>query len=245
MKRNTYFQFKQFRINQEHCAMKVCTDACIFGALSDICTIKSVLDIGTGTGLLALMLAQRIPTNSFHIKAVEADKQAALQAAQNFSASPWSEQLECIPMRIQQFIHDHRNKGFDLIICNPPFYVNSTKPPLQKESMAFHADTELPWSELLNCARACAHASTVMDILLPVQEMSLFCQLSPDYGFYPEYATTIFDHPGHKPRRMICRFTQKKGPIHFQNRPLIIRSSKGGAYTEECRHLLAPYYLFL
>src|SRR5262245_25570320 len=118
---NTFFQFKQFRIEQDKCAMKVSTDACIQGAWTPIEeNVRNVLDIGTGTGLLSLMLAQRKP--GIRIEAIEIEEQAYKQAAENVAYSPWAEQIHVIPGDVR---NDSLNRKFDLIVCNPPFFQNS------------------------------------------------------------------------------------------------------------------------
>src|SRR5688500_11779251 len=118
---NQYFQFKQFSIQQDRCAMKVSTDACIQGAWTPIAdNVKDVLDIGAGTGLLSLMLAQR--NYDIRIDAVELDVEAAQQAKENVASSPWKDRVEVIQADVTQ--HSF-TKLYDMVICNPPFFNNS------------------------------------------------------------------------------------------------------------------------
>ncbi|MGN6568280.1 MAG: tRNA1(Val) (adenine(37)-N6)-methyltransferase, partial [Flavipsychrobacter sp.] len=131
---NQYFQFKQFRIEQDKCAMKVSTDACIQGAWTPIHDhVRHVLDIGTGTGLLSLMLAQRDPR--MHIDAVELDEQAATQAKENIVSSPFSERIDIIHGDAKEY---QANQQYDLIICNPPFFQNSLLGDNSKRNTARH-----------------------------------------------------------------------------------------------------------
>ncbi|NJL13777.1 MAG: methyltransferase [Microscillaceae bacterium] len=115
---NTFFQFKQFRVEQAGAALKVCTDACLFGAWLPAQSAISILDIGTGTGLLALMLAQRTPAR---LTAIEIDPQAAQQAQANFLQSPWTHRLQLIAGAAQDFARQTTEK-FDWIVSNPPFF---------------------------------------------------------------------------------------------------------------------------
>ena len=136
---NSYFQFKQFTVQQDACAMKVTTDACLFGAwcAAEIQTKNSIgktaLDIGTGTGLLSLMLAQK---NVLQIDAIEINKLAAAQAQSNFEASPWSENLHIINKDILEYV---TQKKVDYIVCNPPFYQNELASPDTQKNIAHHS----------------------------------------------------------------------------------------------------------
>lgn len=137
---NPYFQFKQFTIYQDRSAMKVTTDACLFGAWvveevkSQKLKIKSLLDIGTGTGLLSLMFVQKYPTTD--ILAIEIDKDAAEQAMENVDLSPWKDNIQIINADVKNFPFP---KKYDLIISNPPFYENELRSENEKKNLAHHS----------------------------------------------------------------------------------------------------------
>ena len=120
---NDYFQFKQFIIHQSDCAMKVSTDACLFGSIIDIGPSTNILDIGSGTALLPLMLAQR---SSVPITGVEINRAAYLQSIENINESPWKDQLKIVNQSIQDYAVNIKDK-YDLIISNPPFFNNSLR----------------------------------------------------------------------------------------------------------------------
>jgi tRNA1Val (adenine37-N6)-methyltransferase len=143
---NDYFQFQQFRIEQAPCAMKVSTDACLLGAAADLSGATRLLDVGTGTGLLALMVAQRHPT--VEIEAVEIDAAAARQAAANVAASPWAGRIRVQALSLADYAAT-RPAPFSHLICNPPFFRLSLRSPDAARSTARHADeASLSFAEL-------------------------------------------------------------------------------------------------
>jgi tRNA1Val (adenine37-N6)-methyltransferase len=127
------FRFKQFSVDDSKCAMKVGTDAVLLGAWADVTCAETILDIGTGCGLIALMAAQR---SNAHITAIDIDESTTLQSKENFLSSPWHDRLEAI--HIEQFQPDYL---FDLIICNPPFFKNALKTPFHERNLARHNDS--------------------------------------------------------------------------------------------------------
>lgn len=131
------FKFKQFSVDQTGCAMKINTDGVLLGALADADKPLSILDIGTGTGVIALMLAQRF--TDAHIDAVELDESAAITAGRNFKDSPFADRLELFSTGFEDFFTTHPNKKYDLIVSNPPFYINSLQSPGVKKNLAKHA----------------------------------------------------------------------------------------------------------
>lgn len=145
-KRNNMFQFKQFGIHQDKCGMKISSSACMLGSLAHISKdVCSVLDIGTGTGLLALMIAQRTYLVTDYqsivkIDAIEIDKDAALQASQNFAASPWANRLSLIQADITQWAFE-TEKRYEMIVCNPPFFRTSSLSSDEKRRLARHENS--------------------------------------------------------------------------------------------------------
>jgi tRNA1Val (adenine37-N6)-methyltransferase len=140
---NSWFQFQQFRIHQDRCAMKISTDAVLLGTLTEAEHPVKILDIGTGTGVIALMLAQRFPSS--WVDAVEIDQDAAEQAAENFRESQYAGRLGIFQGRIQDFPEEEK---FDLIVSNPPFFPDHLKSTDSKRNKALHTD-ELSFSELV------------------------------------------------------------------------------------------------
>ncbi len=163
---NSYFQFKQFIIQQDHCAMKVTTDACFFGAwcAREIKNEKpaniNLLDIGTGTGLLSLMVAQE---NTTLIDAIEIDKEAAMQAKKNVADSPWAERINLFNENILGLAD---NKKYDCIICNPPFYENELASSKKNKNIAHHSH-KLKMQDVLIVIKQKLNADGKFFLLIP------------------------------------------------------------------------------
>ncbi|MES2372934.1 MAG: methyltransferase [Bacteroidota bacterium] len=237
---NTYFQFKQFIIHQQNCAMKVCTDACLFGAWiagkvgGGQMAVDSVLDIGTGTGLLGLMIAQR---SNAKIDAVELDEPAAQQAAENFELSNWREKLQVIQGDIRTV---HLGKNYDLIISNPPFFENDLKSPDAQRNLALHSQ-ELGLDELLATVKKQLTDNGKFAVLLPYHRKETFIKLALGEGFFVEEETSVKQTPSHNYFRIMFLFG--KEPIATKRESIVIRD--GEQYTSEFTDLLKDYYLKL
>ncbi|MES2003601.1 MAG: methyltransferase [Bacteroidota bacterium] len=235
---NSYFQFKQFTVHQEHCAMKVCTDACLFGAWSSTITrplrIRSVLDIGTGTGLLSLMLAQH---SDARIDAIELDEAAALQATDNFEASPWHERLQVIRADARTV---HLGKYYELIVSNPPFFDNDLKSGNAQRNLALHSDA-LSFEELL--ASILKHLATdgKFAVLLPYHRRNEFVELALRKGFFQEAEVSVQQTPLHSFFRSMLLFGRKE--VEVSHSIIVIRNED--EYTPAFSELLKDYYLKL
>lgn len=239
---NNYFQFKQFTVQQEHCAMKVCTDACLFGAWvaekvkSENSKVKSVLDIGTGTGLLSLMLAQKTQAS---IDAVEIDKAAATQAQQNFDASPWKERILVHNNSIQE-LHQIANQPYDLIISNPPFFENNLKSDDSKRNLALHS-SELSLEELLNAITIHLNRDGLFAVLLPFHRTSYFEKMAgAKYCLHEK--VLVKQTAKHNYFRSMLLFGTTQ--VEAIEKEIIIRE-EGQQYGNAFIKLLKDYYLYL
>ena len=239
---NDYFQFQQFRITQSDCAMKVSTDACLLGAVADLHGATRLLDIGTGTGLLALMAAQRHPTVA--IEAVEIDGAAAAQAAANGAACPWSDRMEVCALSLADFAAT-RPGLFSHLVCNPPFFRQSLRSPDAARTTARHeaADT-LSFTALATFAAELLEPAGLLTLLLPPPEMRAFEQLAAAAGLYPATRLVVRHRPGSRVLRHITGF--RRGAVPVQETELTIRTAENEAeYSAEFRRLLAGFYLVL
>ena len=233
---NNYFQFKQFRIDQENAAMKVCTDSCIFGAWINPLEAKNILDIGTGTGLLALMLAQR---SNAQIDAVEIDLEAAKQAEENVKASPWENNIKVKAISIQDFAAASDEK-YDLIIANPPFYSNSLKSGDEKINTAHHS-TSLSIEDLLDSVYKLLSPTGRFIVLLPPYEAELLREEAIAYQLYTSKILKIKDNEKAKVLREVTVFG------YALDLPMVddFIIKKEDQYTDEFVLLLKDYYLHL
>lgn len=231
---NSYFQFKQFRIGQDRCGMKVSTDACIQGAFTTYPEAKRILDIGSGTGLLALMLAQGHP--QARIDAVEIEPDAYAQATENIRASPWSDRITIHHLPIQAYAP---TALYNLIIANPPFYPNHLPSPDQQRRQAHHNDS-LSFFELATACKRLLASEGVCSILLPPRQAAEFRELAALQGLYLAHELAIRESETHQAHRKIqlYRHQQAESPVMGM---LTIRDADK-AYSPAFRKLLQPYY---
>jgi tRNA1Val (adenine37-N6)-methyltransferase len=240
------FRFKQFIIRQERTAMKVCTDACVLGAWASIETGTYLLDIGTGTGLLALMAAQRNPTAC--IDAVELDEAAAAQARDNVVNSPFHDRIRVHQTAIQHVspFTVHQSPFtilYDHILTNPPFYTNSLRSPDRATNRALHTD-ELPFADLLAAVRRLLAPTGTWWVLLPPPEMQRLTLLAANL---PEPLAQVrclhLRHHAQKPVFRHCAAFQFGTRTRHVPEELCIYEPDGRTYTAAFRALLQPYYL--
>ena len=238
---NDYFQFKQFTVWQQHCAMKVTTDACLFGALplpDFLPRQMRILDIGTGTGLLALMKVQLHPDST--IECIELDTLAAAQAAQNAATSPFAS-------RIQVFHADARhfepNDKYDAVICNPPFHEGQLRSGRQTKDAAHHS-TELSYAQVVALAKQWIHEHGVIALLLPHYRTQEICEVAAQQGLEVFKHFQIRQHPGKTWFRSILYLSLKKSMATGEIESIDICNSDL-EYTDQFKDLLRPFYLKL
>ena len=230
------FQFKQFTIHQDRTPMKVGTDGVLLGAWAPVEQAQRILDIGTGTGLLALMAAQRNP--SAHIDALEIEDNAYQQASENIKLSPWSERISIFHCALQTYSSTHK---YDCILCNPPFFNQSTKAPNQGRTLARHNDS-LPLSDLITYAQNLLTPGGVLCVILPIIEAQEFITLGAPHHLYPHHITQVCPTPAKPPKRTLIQMAfQATEPLKDE---LVIELERH-RYTPAYTHLTKAFYLKL
>ena len=227
------FRFKQFAVEQDDVAMKVGTDGVLLGAWAACDGAKRILDIGTGTGVIALMLVQRNP--EAQIQAVEIDETATRRARSNFDMSPWAERLEVVCCAVQEF---NPAEKFDLIISNPPYFVDSLLPPDAKRSTARHTH-DLSFEELDKAACQLLADEGKFALILPTTEFEKYLAITQ-----LSLVRRCDVHPieGGEVKRVMAEFAkQKVGETILEN--ISIERGRRGDYTEEYRTLTKDFYL--
>ena len=236
---NSYFQFKEFRIEQEKSAMKVTTDGCLFGAwvasTFEDKTIGSVLDIGTGTGLLTLMLAQKIESK---FDAVEIDENAAAEASQNFQNSKWAKRITLHHLSIQEFNPSYQ---FDVIVCNPPFFNQNLKGQSKSKNLAIH-DDELKATDLANQIDRLLALQGTTYVMFPPREMESFQAIAMKMGIYLREKLLVKNLENQRPIRVLASFTRNVSEQIV--RDLAIKKDAND-YSDDFKHLLRQYYVYL
>ena len=233
---NPYFQFKQFTVHHDQCAMKVCTEACILGAwfAEKIRSYTYVLDIGAGSGILMLMLAQKIKGQ---IHGIEKDLACFRQLKENINHCNWKDKIRIFIGDVRTFVFSEK---YDFIITNPPFYENDLKSPDARKNLAMHA-SELSLGELLQTIDTNLTQDGSFGILLPYRRVDEFVRQTLDKGFHLSETLFIRQTPRHNFFRAVLHFTRLK--VHpVQSHELIIQDEKG-KYTPEFTDLLKDYYL--
>jgi tRNA1Val (adenine37-N6)-methyltransferase len=231
---NSFFQFKQFIVHQKKCAMKVSTDACLLGALVDEnLLLENILDIGSGTGVLSLMMAQKF--SSAKIDAVEIEEKAFQQTLENFSASPWKDRLQSHFSSIQNFAKENPNKKFDLIISNPPFFENDLLSPNKNVNTAKHS-TELSLKELIDCSFELLNENGLIYLVLPIRRKQEIIQHCSQIIY-------LHDKPESVAKRCVY-VLQKKISKKIVGEELILKN-KNGEYSIAFKKLMQPFYLKL
>jgi len=232
---NSFFRFKQFTIDQDKCAFKVGTDGVLLGACANITGKKRILDIGTGTGLLALMLAQRCDAE---IMAIEPDNDSFVQASQNIGLSKWGGRIRIVNCTLQNLNPD--NASFDLIASNPPYFIDSLKNPNPAKSFTRHNDS-LTHSDILTGARRLLAEDGLLQLIMPYDEGNIFIAEAQEHGFYCNSILKIRPMPSSEIRRLILGFTRKR--TKPTERFLTIEKGKRHEFTEEYIRLTKDFYL--
>jgi tRNA1Val (adenine37-N6)-methyltransferase len=239
---NSYFQFKSFRIAQDRCAMKVTTDACLFGAIvaaniQQDSNERRVLDIGTGTGLLSLMVAQNHP--NLKIEAIEVQSADAEQAFENIEASPWKERISVLHADVRTFMPAGK---YDVIICNPPFYQNEITSASQGKNIAHH-NAGIDLQTLLSLIPGLLSAKGEYWLLVPQKRFNEVQKLLSASRLQIDRSIILKQSVNHSPFRFIIHGTHKNDKELFISQEEISICDDAGKYTEQFSSLLSDYYL--
>ncbi|MEO2063977.1 MAG: methyltransferase [Christiangramia sp.] len=235
------FQFKQFTVQQDRCAMKIGTDGVLLGAWASIDhSPGSILDIGAGTGIISLMLAQR--SEAFQIDAIEIEENAYEQAVENFEASDWGDRLFCYHADFDEFVEEMQDEEqYDLIISNPPFYSEDYKSGDQNRDQARFADA-LPLSELIPGTSLLLSENGHFDIIIPFSEEEYAIQIAQNSGLFPRKITRVKGNSEAPIKRSLISFQKANTTPEIDE--LIIEISRHH-YTEDYKNLVQDFYLKL
>ncbi|MEZ0130147.1 tRNA1(Val) (adenine(37)-N6)-methyltransferase [Flavobacterium sp. LBUM151] len=232
------FTFKQFSIQQDKTAMKVGTDGVLLGAWAPVHHNPfSILDIGAGTGIIALMLAQR--THAEQIDALEIDEKAYEQAVENFENSPWGDRLFCFHAGLDEFI-DEPEDEYDLIVSNPPFYSEDYKTTNEQRDLARFQDA-MPFEELVEAADLFLSENGIFAVILPFKEEEKFIALAKEFELYPIKITRVKGTPTSEIKRSLLAFSRNENP-EIEIDQLIIETDRH-VYTPEYIELTKEFYL--
>lgn len=232
---NPYFRFKKFTVFHDRCAMKVGTDGVLLGAWTNITNTQQILDIGTGTGLIALMLAQR---SLAQIDAVEIDPQSCNQARENINNSPWSNRIQIYHNSIQNYAINC-SKRYNLLISNPPFFTNASKAAIKARTVARHSDS-LEQIEILQIAEKLLCEDGRLAIIYPTEQAESFQQKAESFEFYCQRKLYVKSTLASPIKRILLEFG--KNDLAYQESTLIIETARH-SYSAEFVNLIKNFYL--
>lgn len=231
------FKFKQFSINQDRCAMKIGTDGVLLGAWTSVeHNPFSVLDIGSGTGILSLMMAQR--SYAEQIEAIEIDDDAYEQCSENFENSPWNDHLFCYHASLLEFVEEVED-AFDLIICNPPFYSEDYKTENKSRDMARFNDA-MPFKHIIYAVAHLLAEDGLFSIVIPRKEEDDFVALADTIGLFPSRILHVRGNPDSEVKRSLIEFSYTKKGVEVSE--LIIETDRHN-YTKDYINLTKDFYL--
>lgn len=233
---NKPFQFKEFSVHQDQCAMKIGTDSVLLGAWTSINNPYSILDIGAGTGVLSLILAQR--SNAQQIEAIEIDENAYEQCSENFENSPWNDRLFCYHASLIEFVEEV-DETFDLIICNPPFYSEDYKSNNHARDLARFNDA-MPFEHLIYAVVNLLDPNGLFSVIIPNKEELSFIELAAQGGLFPKRVLHVKGKVNSEIKRSLIEFTFSSSEA--KTNELIIETERH-QYTKPYIDLTKDFYL--
>lgn len=228
------FRFKQFVIDQSDCAMRINTDGVLLGASASADAPKRILDIGTGTGVIALMLAQRFPLAQ--ITAIEIDEMSAARADINFTNAIFANRLTCIN---QDFLSFHSAERYDLIVSNPPFFTNDLKNSDVRKGIARHTNDAF-FEKMICKSVQMMQINGVFSIVLPPHQLVALKQVFEKYGLFMCKALNLCSFDGQLPFRQIASFTNRESSLEAES---LILYDRPGVHSAAYRSLLKDFFM--
>ncbi|WP_373521544.1 tRNA1(Val) (adenine(37)-N6)-methyltransferase [Aquiflexum sp.] len=234
--KDSSFRFKQFTVHQDRCGMKISTDGVVLGAFAGRGNPKNILDIGAGTGVVSLMLAQRFPNAM--ITGIEIDKDAAKQASENIHQSPWSNRIKILNQSLQEFQRKQDIK-FDLIVSNPPYFPKHLKSIDQKRNLALHNDS-LSFFDLANGIYSLMENKGHCWLILPPEQMDTINKIFEFLGLFITEKLDLRDKQNKNIIRTIQDFSYSKGAI---KKSIINIKDESGEYSKDYSELLNEFLI--
>ena len=222
---NSYFSLKRFTIHQDRCAMKVGTDGVLLGAWAPIEGVRRILDVGTGTGVIALQLAQRCAEAT--LTAIEIDKDAAAQASDNVNRSPWANRIEVICCDFRDFYPEEK---FDLIVSNPPYFVDALRCPDTQRNLARHTDS-LNYELLFSRSKDILETTGQIAVVIPGDMEKNVIDAAWKNKLYPQHCTKVYTKPGKPYKRILLTFGSR-----------LSMCREDTLYIEDAHHRYTPEY---
>ena len=233
---NPYFQFKKFTVWHDKCAMKVGTDGVLLGAWASIERCQRILDVGTGTGLIALMLAQR---STAILDAIDIDSDACLQARENIAKSPFANRIQVYQTSLSEYMPDENIK-YDLIVSNPPYFIDSLKCPDTKRNLARHTDT-LSLPDLLRDSRKLLAAEGNIDLVLPFDQRESLIDLAREESLSPSREAHVSPIPDAPPKRLLIELSAT--PVAKPKSSHLTLEIERHRYSDEFTAIAKDFYL--
>lgn len=234
---NPYFQFKQFTVWHDKCAMKVGTDGVLLGAWTSVKGARRILDVGTGTGLVALMLAQRSEPDAA-IVALEIDEKAVKQAQENIARSPWANQIEVVHADFKEY---HPGEKFDVIVSNPPYFVDSLGCPDHQRNVARHNDS-LTYESLLKGVAESLTENGTFTVVIPADVADRVKTVASQWNLNAMRQLNVITKPGGIPKRALITFSFSTHVCEIED---LLTEISRHQYSKEYCALTRDYYLHL